>query len=955
MTIKGIFAHVKIDKTITPVNQPPRKIPIHLQTAVENEILNMEAKGIIRRLRADEFSEWCSPITCVRKKNGGLRMCVDLRMANKAVVKESNPLPTIEELSVLMKDARYFTKLDVREAYHQLRVDEESSKIADFKTHLGRHRHRVLPFGLTTAPEIFRRAMADYVLHGLEGVVAISDDIMIWGPTREIHDERKAAVMRRLDDRNVRLREDKCEFEKNKVTFHGHEFSAEGIRPTQDKIDTLRRCQPPTSREELKSFLGLMSYVGYRYMPHLSTLTAPLRELLAKDVKYQWTKKQQEAFEQLKQGLDCIMTSAFFQSGEEVHLYADASPVGVGAVLLQKDQKQKTMKLIAFGSRGLTDSEKRYSQTEREALSLVWAVNHFDFYLRGMQFVLYTDHKPLLPIFQPKSARRTPGSRRLEYLALKLQEYDFTLRYCAGRNNIADPLSRLPFNETPNEEIVDEEYVWTIIQETTPEAITIKELRDQSRCDSTLIEIREALQSDTWKPELRNYEACKNELCFQDEVLLRGCKIVPPKSLRSKILMAGHEGHPGVVHMRERLRKKVWWPKMSEAIEKQVKTCLDCQMVSQTNPPEPMKRTQIPDKAWQHVAIDLMGPLPWGPWLLVVVCYYSRYFEVVRLTKISSSVVIEALREIFARWGIPEKMISDNGRQFTSEEFENYCATEGIALRHSTPYWPRMNGEVERQNRSLKKILQISYEKGTDWWADVQSFLSMQRNTPHSTTGRAPAELMMKRLLRDKVPSAQELEGDRDEDLFDKDQTSKERGKQQADKRSRARESSVDIGDTVLVKRIRRDNKLIPNYNSTPCTVVGREGGEVEVALPNGSTIKRNVSHVKRFDITGREQSTAEKQVETPESNDDEVEGAETESRFTPVVCSTPAHPSTRSSQFAGSKGNTRPNVPDVNPLEDNQHVDAAEMTGPALDVVARRNPPRIRQRPLRFQNTSDD
>ena len=165
----------------------------------------------------------------------------------------------------------------------------------------------------------------------------------------------------------------------------------------------------------------------------------------------------------------------------------------------------------------------------------------------------------------------------------------------------------------------------------------------------------------------------------------------------------------------------------------------------------------LPERAWQELSIDFMGPLPWGKSLLVVIDNFSRFYEVAVVEGTTSKEMIKELRTVFARWGIPDRMLSGNGRQFTSEEFGMFCEELGIDLRHSTPYWPRVNGEVETQNRSLKKILQISYLNKTDWVRDLLDRLMMQRNTPHTVTGTVPSELMKTRAMRDKIPSAIEL------------------------------------------------------------------------------------------------------------------------------------------------------------------------------------------------------
>ena len=238
--------------------------------------------------------------------------------------------------------------------------------------------------------------------------------------------------------------------------------------------------------------------------------------------------------------------------------------------------------------------------------------------------------------------------------------------------------------------------------ESTPVALTTREIERESDTDPELESVRHYIRSGDWSMcKLTAYTCVKNELCMFGKLVMRGNRIVIPQSLRSKVLEAAHEGHQGIVKTKTRLRTKVWWPKMDLDAERVCKSCHGCQVVGQFTVPEPMRRTEMPTGPWQDIAVDLMGPMPTGESLLVVVDYYSRYYEVVIMHSTTSRRIINALNEIFARYGFPHSLKSDNGAQFVSEEFERFLQEANIEHRTSPPLWPQANSEVEGQNRTL--------------------------------------------------------------------------------------------------------------------------------------------------------------------------------------------------------------------------------------------------------------
>lgn len=459
---------------------------------------------------------------------------------------------------------------------------------------------------------------------------------------------------------------------------------------------------------------------------------------------------------------------------------------------------------------------------------------------------MVTDHKPLEVIFGVKSR----PCARIERWVLRLQSYKYRVIYKPGKNNIADPLSRLVVDTNVTESFDEgtEEYVNWIVNESTPVAMKLSEIQEQSLLDAEIQAVKTGIYEDQWTDEIKLFKIFSTELCFAGDILLRGTRIILPKVLRMKALELAHEGHPGMSVMKRRLRSKLWWPKMDENVESFVKKCRGCQLVSAPPAPVPMQRKELPSEPWQHLAIDFMGPLPSGHNLFVIVDYFSRYIEIEIMTKTDTGLAIDRMEVIFARFGLPLTITADNGSQFISEEIKLYCKTNNITFNNTMPYWPQQNGEVERQNRSILKRLQIAQATGKDWRDELLKFLIMYRSTPHSTTMKAPAELMFGRNIRDKIPSiSQPME--RNEELFDRDKQKKEEGKEYSDNKRKASHSDIQEGDNVLVKRLKKTNKLDTAFNPVEHRVVTKKGPDTLVEdLSTNKIYRRNVAHLKKID-----------------------------------------------------------------------------------------------------------
>lgn len=699
------------------------------------------------------------------------------------------------------------------------------------------YRYTRLLFGINCAPELFQKIM-EQILAGCEGCFVYIDDIIIYGETLEQLKERVAKVIAALKLYNVMLNESKCVYGVETIEFLGHKLSAAGISPKQDKVESIRNFRRPANVDEVRSFLGLVNFVG-KFIPDLATITEPLRTLTQKNAAFVWEDKHQQVFEQLKENLCCDLALGYYNIEDRTQVYADAGPVGLGAVLVQINDDGP--RAIAYASKSLSDTEKRYCQTEKEALALVWSVERFHFYLFGRYFDLITDHKALEVIFAPKSK----PCARIERWVLRLQSYKFKVIYRPGKYNIADPLSRLVTTEKPQPcfDLGTESYVNNIVSFAAPVAIKLAEIEELSQTDEMICAVKKGLTNNIWEGKALPLKLFETELCWAGHILLRGARIVMPEKLRTRTLELAHEGHPGMSKMKQRLRGKVWWPKIDAEAEAYVKKCHGCTMVAAPSAPEPLKRTVLPSEPWQHLAIDFLGPLPSGDYLLVVVDYFSRYIEVEIMRKIDSIETIKRLRIMFARFGYPISITADNGTQLVSNEFKGFCAETNIHLNSTTPYWPQQNGEVERQNRSMLKVLIISQNEKTDWKQDLQKYLHMYRATPHSTTLKTPSELMLGRTIRDKLPNiSQPME--QNEELRDQDRLSKEKGKQYADAKRHAKQSEIKEGDEVWLKKLVKTNKLAPTFEPIPYKVIERKGAEILVEdSETNKRYRRNVSH----------------------------------------------------------------------------------------------------------------
>lgn len=836
--LKNHKVKIHIDKSVPPVARKHSRVPFHLRDKVEEELKRLEKEDIIEKVSGP--TEWVSRIvTPPKPKNPSeIRICVDMREANKAVIRTRHVTPTIEELVTDLNGATVFSKIDLRSGYHQLELEPESRYITTFSTHCGLYQYKRLIFGLSSAAEIFQHTIQE-LLSDISGSKNVSDDIFCFGKGQADHDSALHATLSRLHESGLTVNEEKCEFNKSEIEFFGYIFSADGLRPDPKKVKALRDVSTPQNPSEVRSFLGMAQYSA-RFISNFATLTEPLRALTKQDAEWIWGEKEDSAFQAVKAALSENTTLAYFDPHKHTSIHVDASPVGIAGMLSQDGRP------IAYASRSLTDVEQRYSQTEREALAVVWACEHFHVYVMGSDFTVVTDHKPLLGIWD----KINPPTRIARW-ALRLTPYTFKLIYKAGKDNPADYMSRHPVEQTDGQsrhEQIAEEYVNFFIDSDTPSAVTLADIQSATAQDPTLQTVIKLVNSGRWysasdiTPEnanlaaLHSFKNVKDDLCVNAEqnIILKGTQLVIPAKLQKQIIKLAHEGHQGVSKTKSFIRSKVWFPGMDKAVEEEVEKCIPCQANTNRSIKEPLSMSELPKGPWQNLSIDFCGPLPSGDYLLVIIDEFSRYpvVEIIRST--SADCVIPVTDRVFAAFGYPEVVKTDNGPPFQSVQWKQFMKTSGITHRKITPCWPQANAQAEAFNKPLMKAIRAAQIEHKNWRRELTTFLRSYRCTPHTSTLFTPFRLLFDRDPKSKLP---EVNSSKTHIIFPKtendysclqhqDAQAKLKMKSYADNKNNACHSDIKPGDYVLVKQP-KENKLSSAYSPSPMVVMKSNGSMI--------------------------------------------------------------------------------------------------------------------------------
>ena len=735
---------------IRPVVQPPRKIPHAMMGKLKMELERMESLGVIYPIQ--EPTDWVSSLVVQTKDNGKLRICLDPKYLNSAIKRQHYPIPTNEDIVDKLVGAKVFSKLDCSSGYWQIKVSDESSRLLCFNTPYGRYCFTRLPFGVHIASEVFQQKL-EAVLEGLEGVANSQDDMIVWGKDKSEHDCRLKKVLETVYNSGFRLNKDKCKFGVNDLIFLGHRITDKGIFADPEKIKAIKDMETPKDKKGVQRFLGMVNFVS-KFIPDVSHITAPLRKLINKDEPFQITTEHLEAIDKLKAKLVSNPILQIYDKQKETKIGSDASLYGLGAVLLQKHGTDWLP--VAFASRSLTETEKRYAQIEKECLSAVFACNKFHNYVYGRPFTIENDHKPLQTIIKKDLSQMPP---RITRMMMVLQKYpDLTFIYVPGAQlKIADALSRAPKSSVTTE-IKDMECQIHAVYESLPATDEIREkFKDATKNDDMLQEIAKCV-ADGWPDHkdcpkhLQQYWSLRDEITAHEGLLYKAHQMLVPAKMRSYVKDKVHTGHLGIVKCKERAKTYFYWPGMASQIEQMVYKCDICQEFRNKQPSE-TNISVIASKPWSTIGADVFHITLINSHYLILTDYYSSYPEVILLNKGSahgtSKTTIEKMKQVFSQHGIPETVISDGGPQFISKEFNEFAKSWNFKHQPSSPEYPKGNGRVERSVQTVKKLIKKAVQSKTSIDAAILSY----RTTPLQDCNLSPAELLMGRLPRNHLNS----------------------------------------------------------------------------------------------------------------------------------------------------------------------------------------------------------
>lgn len=826
--VAGYEAKILLDPGASPRYCKARSVPYFYQEKVEKELDRLVEEGTLEPV---EHSEWASPIVAVLKQDKqSVRICGDFKQTvNPASKLDRYPIPRIQDLFARLSGGKLFTKLDLSQAYLQVPLDEESKKLLVINTQKGLFRYTRLPYGVSSAPGIFQRLM-ETVLQGIPNVVVYIDDILITGANEQEHLKTLSLVLDRLEKAGFRARRSKCMFMVPSVSYLGHLIDEVGLHPLNEKVKAVKEAPSPKNVSELKSYLGLLTYYS-KFLPNMADVLAPLYKLLRKEVLWRWTDVEQKAFQASKDLLTSESLLVHFNPELDLVLMCDASSYGIGAVLAHR-MPDGSERPIGYASRSLSAAQRNYSQLEREALALVFGVQRFHSYLFGHHFELITDHQPLLALLhehRPTSAQASARIRRWSLL-LSAYEYKITFRKTHEHRN-ADALSRLPLPQTQSESKTPPELV-LLMEHLDDSPITARHIRVWTRRDPVLSKVLQYVERgwpSTCDKPLSTYSAKRSELSIFQGCVMWGSRVVIPPQGRSTVLQELHEGHPGMTKMKALARMFVWWPLLDKDIEQSVQQCHLCQQQQAAPPVAPLQPWKWPSRPWVRLHMDFAGPFQ-GKMILVVIDSHSKWIEAYPTDSATSTKVIDISRTLFAQFGLPEVLVTDNGSCFVSEEFETFLAKNGIKHVTSAPFHPATNGLAERAVQVVKKGLKK--EKGGTMSSRIAKVLMAYRTTPQSTTGVSPSELLQGRRIRTRL------------DLLKPSVTERVEPRQLKQKLSHdssARGTSFSKGETVYVQNFGTGQRWMP-------ATIQEVTGPVSflVKLRDGKLIRRHQDHLRR-------------------------------------------------------------------------------------------------------------
>ncbi len=747
-----------------------RQVARHIEPGAKALTDELIDTGII--VEENGVTEWVSPGHFVLKPNGKVRLVTDFQQLNKFVKRPVHPFSSSGEIiRSIPHTAKVFCTLDAVSGYFQIKLSEHSSKLTTFLLPWGKFRYCRCPQGCTASSDEWC-SRSDVLIAGLAWAAKIVDDILIWADSIEELLKRIAIILSRCREEKITMSRDKFTIG-SEVKFAGYIVSGtDGVKPDPEKVQAIKDLPPPENISKLRSFLGMANQLG-SFIPDLSQSTMQMRSLLKKETNYVWTPEMQVEFEKAKSILTGPLAVFPFDPTLKTRLLTDASRLhGIGYILVQFDKKEELnqdmkkghkTRIVQCGSYALSDAQKNYSTIEVEALAIAIALEKCDYFLRGLEhFEIVTDHKPLLGIFK-KPITEIANNRLLKFKE-RSSPYNFDIHWSAGKYNYAaDLLSRDPIFGPVEDSPLDEEReiigVCNAIISTSQDP-ALANLREKAQTDEEYREIARAFRNNTRATSLDPSHPARAFKSIWDEIstlpgdndsliplLVWNDRIIVPRIARKAILDLLHLPHQGLDKTLKRAKQILFWPNMANDIKTKIASCDSCQKYQPSQRAQPLQMfTKLTTRPMELLGADLFEVK--GQQFLALVDAFSGYLHAYPLRKTSSKEIINILLSFFQNFGIPQRILTDNGPQFRSET-KSFLLSQGVEHVTSSPYHPQSNGLSEAAVKNAKRIiLKCKEEK-----ENIDQALAEFRNTPRiNGDGRSPAEIFLGRPIRSLVP-----------------------------------------------------------------------------------------------------------------------------------------------------------------------------------------------------------
>ncbi len=728
--------------TDVPIYTPQYKVPHNMKAAVKENIDQFFKMGVIQLSK----SPYNSPTLIVKKKDGGTRLCIDFRRVNEHVITDRYPLPRIDQILEELGGARYFTALDLQHGFYNLQIHKEDRPKTAFSTPDGHYEFIRLPMGLKNSPSIFQRTM-NMVLQEMLGDYAFIyvDDIVIYSKSAKEHVRHIENIFQRLNKHGLKVKFSKCQMFKTEIEYLGFLVGKDGMKVNPKKVEAIAKFPTPRDIKGIQGFLGVVGYFR-QFIAEYATMARPLYALLKKDVKFSWGEEQERSFQAFKKALMKAPVLAFPNFKKEFILTTDASGYAIGAILTQEG-KGGHEKLISCHSRTLKDAETRYNTLDKEILAVYYGVAQNRSYLWGSKFVIRTDN---ICIPYLERAKNSDSSRAIRWF-LKLSEYDYRVEHRKGTKIAhADAVSRYPCD-------AEARIIPDFRKAAVKEKLLVAYLSPQFTSDSYVPEFPEEEWLVAIKKTPKGFLPKGENISQQNGLIYinensKKYLWVPP-ILRPKVMKLYHDapitGHRGIKKTYANMRRDVMWTRMEKDITDYINKCKICQQYkTYAGQKNPLKTTPIPNRCFDEISLDVVGPLPTSSsgmkYVLVIQDRLSRWIGFYPMTNTTAETTAKVfLKEWVCTYGPPRRILTDRGTNFVSKYFQGLAKVLKAKPTNTVAYRPQANGMNERTHRDLHFFLAQIMEgaERTTWDTHLKLAAWVHNSSVHSALKISPYEM----------------------------------------------------------------------------------------------------------------------------------------------------------------------------------------------------------------------